>query len=116
MDPLNAAATSGAVQSPHDSVAALMDQGHGGLYTMIWGEPILPGDSTITWLTRPRGIQWRAALEPIRSRIPKAQFWRRQMVLGPAPEFAIATEGEQDLSIPEGWHGFAVKRTRLRVK
>lgn len=116
MDPLNAAAISGAMQSPHDSVAALMDEGHGGLYTLIWGEPIVPADSTITWLTRPRGIQWRAALEAVRSRLPKAQFWRRQMVLGPAPEFAIATEGEQDLSIPDGWHAFAVKRTRLRIK
>jgi hypothetical protein len=115
MDPLNAAAISGAVQSPHDSVAALMDQGHGGLYTMIWGDPILPGDSTITWLTRPRGIQWRTALEPVRSRIPQAQFWRRQMVLGPAPEFAISTEGGEPASIPDDWHAFAVKRSRLGV-
>jgi len=114
MDPLNAAAISGAAQSPHDSVAALMEEGHGGLYTLVWGEPIVPADSTITWLTRPRGIQWRAALEPVRNLIPKAQFWRRQMVLGPAPEFAITTEGGQALSIPQGWRAFAVERSRLR--
>jgi hypothetical protein len=116
MDPLNAAAISGATQSPHDGVAALMEEGHGGLYTQIWGEPAVPADSTITWLTRPRGIQWRPPLEAVRSGMPKAQFWRRQMVLGPAPEFAITTEGEQHPSIPEGWTGFAVERSRLRVK
>jgi hypothetical protein len=38
------------------------------------------------------------------------------MVLGPAPEFAIAIEGEQDLSIPEGWPAFTVERSRLRGK
>src|SRR5262249_22683631 len=32
MDPLNAFAISGHVQAPHDSVAAMMEQGHGGLY------------------------------------------------------------------------------------
>src|SRR5262249_3518002 len=31
MDPLNAFAISGHVQAPHDSVAAMMEQGHGGL-------------------------------------------------------------------------------------
>src|SRR6516164_6088129 len=38
MDPLNAFAISGHVQAPHDSVAAMMEQGHGGLYAHAGGE------------------------------------------------------------------------------
>jgi hypothetical protein len=47
MDPLNAFAISGHVQAPHDSVAAMMEQGHGGLYAHAGGE------SSQTWLPRP---------------------------------------------------------------
>jgi hypothetical protein len=38
MDPLNAFAISGHVQAPHDGVAAMMEQGHGGLYAHAGGE------------------------------------------------------------------------------
>jgi hypothetical protein len=37
MDPLNACAISGHVQAPHDSVAAMMEQGPGGLYAHAGG-------------------------------------------------------------------------------
>ena len=37
MDPLNAFAISGHVQAPHDSVAAMMEQWHGGLYAHAGG-------------------------------------------------------------------------------
>jgi hypothetical protein len=38
MDPLNAFAISGRVQASHDTVAAMMEQGHGGLYAHAGGE------------------------------------------------------------------------------
>jgi len=113
LDPLNAWAVTGPPQSSHDSVAASMEEGHGGLYRLAWGEPTLPSDSTITWLTRTRGIQWQSALAPIRGAVPNAQAWRRQMVLGPSPEFAIVTPGEQAVAIPDGWQARVVKRARL---
>ena len=40
MDPLNAFAITGAMQTPHDDVAALMEEGHGGLYAHVGGEPL----------------------------------------------------------------------------
>jgi hypothetical protein len=63
LDPLNAFAVAGPVMSAHDAAAAQMEQGHGGLYALVWGEPTLPERSTAVWLTRPRGIQWRTSLD-----------------------------------------------------
>ena len=48
--------------TPHDSVAAMMEQGHGGLYAHVGGESMPAPRSTIHWLTRPRGIQWQPAI------------------------------------------------------
>jgi len=82
LDPLNAFAVAGPVMSAHDAAAAQMEEGHGGLYAMVWGEPVLPERSTAVWLTRPRGIQWRTALDALRTQLPGTTLWRRQMVLG----------------------------------
>ena len=48
MDPLNASAITGAMQAPHDDVAALMEEGHGGLYAHAGGEPLMAGQSTVS--------------------------------------------------------------------
>ena len=113
MDPLNAFAVAGHVQGSHDNVAAQMDEGHGGLYAHVFGEPSPAADSTVYWLTRPRGIQWRVALDDLRARYPQANFWRRQMVLGPAAEFAVEIPGHSDLEAPPGWQARRVRRVRL---
>jgi hypothetical protein len=115
MDPLNAFAMSGHVQATHDSVAALMEQGHGGLYAHAGGESVQAPRSTIHWLTRPRGIQWQPAIETVRGSCPQAQAWRRQMVLGPAAEFAVETPGESEIDVPAAWQRRRVTRMRLRT-
>jgi hypothetical protein len=61
LDPLNSFAVAGPVVSAHDAAATQMEEGYGGLYALVWGEPALPERSTTVWLTRPRGIQWRLA-------------------------------------------------------
>lgn len=115
MDPLNAYAVAGCVQGSHGHVAAQMGEGHGGLYAHAWGEIAPQPHSTIFWLTRPRGIDWRSMLEAVRSHWPAANVWRRQMVLGPAPEFAVETEDRADLEAPPGWQVRRVNRVRLPV-
>ena len=80
LDPLNGFAVAGAAKAPHDAAAAQMEIGYGGLWSLMWGTPDLAERRTVTWLTRPRGIDWRAALEPVRSQFPSATCWRRQMV------------------------------------
>lgn len=113
MDPLNAFAVAGAVKAPHDHVAAQMEQGQGGLYAHAGGETPPPAQSSVYWLTRPRGIDWKAALEPVRARCPAANIWRRQMVLGPAAEFAVSVPGDTEIAVPSGWQGRRVRRVRL---
>lgn len=117
LDPLNAFAIAGATQAPHDNVAALMEEGHGGLYAHAGGEALTAAQSTITstitWLTRPRGIQWEPALEALRRKFPQADVWRRQMVLGVATEFAVEMPGDAEIEAPPGWQARRVKRVRL---
>lgn len=114
LDPLNGFAMSGHAQAPHDNVAALMEGGHGGLYASAGGERVAAPQSTVHWLTRPRGIQWQPAVEAMRARCPQAKVWRRQMVLGPASEFAVEVPGEAEIGVPSGWQHLRVKRVRLQ--
>ena len=37
LDPLNAFAVASPVMSAHDAAAAQMEEGHGGLYALVWG-------------------------------------------------------------------------------
>jgi hypothetical protein len=112
MDPLNGFAVTGPRQPSHDHVAAQMAEGAGGLYTYAGGEILRTPQSTVYWLTRPRGIHWQADIAPLRDRWPVV--WRRQMVLGPAAEFAVEVPGDLEIEVPAGWQlNCRVKRVRL---
>jgi len=113
LDPLNGAAAIGRMEASHHAVAAEMEEGHGGLYSLAWGDSNPPDGSALVWLTRPRGIQWRPVLEALCRQIPGAACWRRQMVLGPAPEFAISVAPDQAIAAPDGWTALRVERTRI---
>lgn len=113
LDPLNAAAVAGQAKAPHDVAAAQMEIGHGGLYALMWGAPDLPSRRTVIWLTRPRGIDWRAALAPLRANFPNTTCWRRQMVLGPAPEFAVVMPSAPQDIAPAGWKALPIIGERL---
>ena len=113
LDILNNVAVTGDVKAPHDAAAAQMEVGQGGLYTLVWGTPNPASRHAVVWLTRPRGIEWRSALAPIKTRLPEAVFWRRQMVLGPAPEFAVVIPLDQQFAVPDGWIGLRVSSERL---
>ena len=113
MDPLNAFAVAGGAQAPHDQVAAQMEMGHGGLYAHAGGETPSTAQSSAYWLTRPRGIDWKAALEPVRAQCPAANVWRRQMVLGPGAEFAVCVPGDAEIAAPLGWQARRIRRVRL---
>ena len=114
MDPLNGFAVTGPRQSSHDHLAAQMAEGAGGLYTYAGGEILRAPQSTVYWLTRPRGIHWQADIAPLRDRWRDVVVWRRQMVLGPAAEFAVEVRGDLEIEVPPGWQlRCCVKRVQL---
>jgi hypothetical protein len=114
MDPLNAFAVTGPRQPSHDHVAAQVADSAGGLYAHEGGEMLRAPQSTVYWLNRPRGIRWQTAIAPIREKCRDAVIWRRQMVLGPAAEFAAEVPGDTAIEVPTGWQVLArVARSRL---
>ncbi|MFQ5896761.1 MAG: hypothetical protein ACE5JN_00735 [Candidatus Methylomirabilia bacterium] len=114
LDPLNLAAVSGRVEASHDAVAKLMETGSGGLYDLVWGEPLPSARSRVAWLTRPRGIEYAPVLAEVRERSPgRLTCWRRRMVLGPAPEFALVVPASLDPTVPPGWHVLVIERVSL---
>jgi hypothetical protein len=116
MDPLNAYAITGETQPKHDVVAGQMAAGAGGLYARVWGEPCSASRSTVARLTRPRGIDWRSALDAIRASFANGTCWKRQMVLGPATEFAAEVPGEMRIAVPDGWQARYVTRNRVMTQ
>ncbi|MDQ3739883.1 MAG: hypothetical protein M3389_02960 [Actinomycetota bacterium] len=85
---LNDEAVSGARTAPHDAVAHASRKGAGGIYRLIEGEAALADVTFAAWTsTRP-------------SATPGAAVWQRQLVLGPAPEYAVL--GASPVDVPDG--------------
>ena len=72
---LNEAAVRGARAQPHDAVAAQARAGAGGVYELIDGP------------AKPAGADRDAFHAQLAG--PGRSLWMRQMVLGPAPEYAV---------------------------
>ena len=90
-----------------------MEEGRGGLYALVWGEPVLPKRSTAVWLTRPRGIQWRTSLDALQ--LSGTTLWRRQMVVGPGEEFALIVPPGLNVAAPAGWSALTIDRVRVEA-
>jgi hypothetical protein len=92
---LNDAAVAGARQPPHDAVAAEALAGAGGVFRLIAGDgPAAAAHAA--WTGKPAGADrdaFAAALEA-----PGASVWMRELVLGPAPEYAV--RGPEPLAPP----------------
>lgn len=114
LDILNQAAVAGAMEAQHATVAGQMATGMGGLYRLIAGDPVRAEQSAVAWLSRPRGIQYEPVLTKLRSQLRvEASVWRRQMVMGPAPEFALIDGAGFDPPLPPGWQGRVIERSAV---
>jgi hypothetical protein len=114
LEDLNAKAIAGPMAAAHSSIAQQMDSGNGGLYYHLSGELEPHRANCAQWLSRPRGVQFRPALDQIsQSAGTPVSIWRRFMVLGPGPEFIIFGPAPLALQIPAGWQMHAVDRTLL---
>jgi hypothetical protein len=85
---LNAAAVDSRHRTGHDSVADLAGDGWGGVYALVRGAAEPPGGAR--WLAKPPGRSYEEFL----GALPTSTVWQRQLVLGPAPEFSVATDGD----------------------
>jgi hypothetical protein len=110
LDLLNEAAVSGSRRGPHDDAARAAAGGAGGLYQLKSGEPEVAGARFVAWLTKPPDTDYQdfyALLEPWTGQ-PGRSLWRRQMVLGPAPEFCLL--GVERLRFPASLEPVGVER------
>ncbi|HEV2814058.1 MAG TPA: hypothetical protein VGW10_12470 [Solirubrobacteraceae bacterium] len=72
---LNDRAVTGAREEPHDIVAALSRRGAGAIYRHIAGDLPLDQVTFAAWTDQRPDVD--------------ATIWQRQLVLGPAPEYAV---------------------------
>jgi hypothetical protein len=93
LDSLNVAAVSGVCAAPHADVAQAMAAGVGSLLTLHRDSPSpqLSSVRHMAWLTKPRDMPYANfyAMVSALPRASEATLWRRQMVLGPTPEFGL---------------------------
>lgn len=114
LDALNKAAVRPERWNVHAAIASKTDFGHGGLYYHLHGaEQPIAGERVI-WLKRPRGIRYEQALRDIVDGSKGfLSCWRKQMVLGPADEFAVVGNSSLEVSVPQGWQTRVVERRYL---
>ncbi|HYB22901.1 MAG TPA: hypothetical protein VED41_03830 [Solirubrobacteraceae bacterium] len=115
---LNEAAVGHGHRTAHDEAARRAGAGAGGLYALSEGsrsgsgELAAPlGDANVAiWVDRPLGASHTALGELLGDGMDprNASLWRRQLVLGPAPEFCLLVRESSVFDEPAG-----VARTRL---
>jgi hypothetical protein len=81
---LNSRAIDATHREAHDRAASGTAEGWGGVYALVRGETAIP-DGT-EWFEKPLGQR----SDDFLAARPEQTIWRRQMVLGPAPEFCAA--------------------------
>jgi hypothetical protein len=81
---LNETAVDPVRRPAHDRAAADAAAGWGGIYLLVRGPADIP-DGT-EWHDKPRLIPTQTFLGDL----PETTIWRRELVLGPAPEFCVA--------------------------
>jgi hypothetical protein len=109
-------------RSAHDGVARRSGAGCGGLYGLVEGEAsasLLGSIASAVWVSVAAGARKPAledllgdGMDPRRSAL-----WRRQLVLGPAPEFCLLAPevpaGVSPARLPSGWGAVTLERELL---
>jgi hypothetical protein len=85
---LNSTAVDSTRRADHGRAASHAAEGWGAVYSLVRGHPASIPEG-VRWLDKPRGI----ATDQFLASLPEATVWRRQMVLGPGPEFCAVSSG-----------------------
>jgi hypothetical protein len=124
---LNEAAVGRGHRTAHDQVARRSGAGSGGLYALLEGDRSMmgqgasaPGErSAAIWVQRPPGSRPRMLAELLGDGMDpsRSSLWRRQLVLGPAPEFCLLARerppGAAPTRLPTGWTARTLEREVL---
>jgi hypothetical protein len=117
---LNEAAVAHGHRTVHDEIASRFGAGAGGLYGLLEGHPDLH-HRQVVWVSRPPGSKRGALGELLGDGMDPAHasLWRRQLVLGPAPEYCLLAQqppaGVSPIRMPQGWHRILIRREPLWV-
>lgn len=84
---LNETAVDARHKGDHDRAAAMVSEGWGGIYACVQGPATIPAQAH--WSYKPHRQSTADFLAGFEAVTP---VWQRQMVLGPAPEFCVASE------------------------
>jgi hypothetical protein len=126
---LNGAAVGRGHRTAHDQAARLLGAGAGGLYALAEGqrseigpcaglESIAQATHSV-WVSRPPGSRHGIVGELLGDGMDRRQasLWRRQLVLGPAPEYCLLADeipaGVAPTRLPPGWTVTTLERETL---
>jgi hypothetical protein len=100
IDILNHGAVSGNMMPIHNNAAGLATGMHAGLYQLKSSSANHRESTWCIWLSKPGGMSYDDFNSMISSTVPahSIDYWRRQMVLGPTPEFCITSDNRIDIN------------------
>jgi hypothetical protein len=110
LDRLNDFAVTNGRKSPHDDLAHLATDFRGGLYQLRMGPLRSASGRYATWFSKPAGTAYEKFYDDIAGYVGTdgaRTLWRRQMTLGPTPEFCIIG-GE--VALPANYSPFNIQR------
>lgn len=111
---LGPAATDEARGPAHDRAAAMLADGTAGLYKLVDGSPEAIAADRALWLSRPLGSPYPTLAQLLSGRAATgAGLWRRELVLGPAPEICVLHQRGAAPRPPQQWPTLAVEREVL---
>jgi hypothetical protein len=113
---LNEAAVAAGHRSAHDTIAGLFGEGAGGVYRLLEGEVGSLCLTSAIWVSRPPGARALPLGDMLADGLDgeRASLWRRQLVLGPAPEYCLLAgeppPGVAPTRLPAGWRTSVLAR------
>jgi hypothetical protein len=110
---LNTVAVSAERKPPHDGAARGYAAGAGGIYALRRGTNALREAASVQWLAKPRGMPYAGFDAATATAGAHGAVWRRQMVLGPGPEFCIT--GRTPSALPAPLEALSIARVPIEA-
>lgn len=113
LEELNASIGLPDLEKPHSQIASMALEGKGAILAPRTKTPGSLDAPRAVWFSKPRGQpyhQFYREIEPV-AETRGAGLWRRQLALGPTPEFLLLSSGE--VPLPEKFAPIGVERVVL---